>query len=307
MNGIRFKAIGTTAHLLVTQPGALIEADSMLRGFLAELDVSCSRFREDSALSSVNRNGGGTDVHPMLFDAIEVALTAAWQTDGLVVPTLGASMIAIGYDRSFAQLPSSSERAVTPVVPPSWREIVTDEATRSVKLPRGVQLDLGATAKAWAADVAAQRIADRLGCGVLVNLGGDLAIAGEAPDGWRVRVTADHSARTGGQVVTIRSGGLATSSTTVREWRRADEVLHHVLDPATGLPAKRIWRYVSVSAADCVAANTAATAALVLGAKAPRWLAEHDLASRLVAPDGSVTTLAGWPTEVPAVSTMECV
>jgi thiamine biosynthesis lipoprotein len=74
-------------------------------------------------------------------------------------------------------------------------------------------------------------------------------------------------------------------------------VLHHVLDPATGLPAKRVWRYVSVAAPDCVTANTAATAALVLGRRAPDWLAERELAARLVAANGSVTRVAGWPAE----------
>jgi thiamine biosynthesis lipoprotein len=306
MNGVKFKAIGTTAHLLVTDPAALIDGESLLRVFLNDLDVACSRFRDDSALSAVNRHGGGSAVHPLLFAAMRVAMHAAHESDGLVVPTLGASMIAIGYDRGFAGVRTASGERVNPVRPAaSWRDIVLDESTRSISLPRGIQLDLGATAKAWAADVAAARIAERLGCGVLVNLGGDLAIAGEAPaDGWRVRVTADHSVSSGGQVVSVRSGGLATSSTTVREWKRADQVLHHVLDPATGLPAKRVWRYVSVSAGDCVTANTAATSALVLGTRAVDWLEAGDLAARLVAADGSVTSIAGWPSE-PALSTVE--
>src|SRR2546430_247559 len=189
-------------------------------------------------------------------------------------------MIAIGYDRSFAGVPTHSPRRVVPVRPAaSWRDIDLDEAAGEITLPAGVQLDLGATAKAWAADVAAQQIHARLGVGVLVNLGGDLAIAGTAPEsGWRGGVTADHAVPAGGQVIAVRSGGLATSSTTVRTWRRADEVLHHVLDPVTGLPAKRVWRYVSVAAADCVTANGAATAALVLGRGAPEWLADRDLA-----------------------------
>ncbi|HET9144351.1 FAD:protein FMN transferase [Actinophytocola sp.] len=297
MSKTSFPAIGTTAQLLVTDPAAITEADTLLRAFLADLDLACSRFRDDSELSIVNRVGGGSDVDPVLFAALRVALRAAEDTDGLVDPTLGRSMIAIGYDRSFADVPPSSARRVRPVRPlAAWRKIVLEPRTRSVTLPRGVALDLGATAKAWAADVAANTIADRLGCGVLVNLGGDLAVAGPAPaDGWRVRVTADHTISTGGQVVAVRSGGLATSSTTVRTWRRADAVLHHVLDPATGLPARRIWRYVSVAAPDCLTANTAATAALVLGHAAPDWLAERDLAARLVAADGTVTAIAGWP------------
>jgi thiamine biosynthesis lipoprotein len=228
-----------------------------------------------------------------------VAPAAADEPRGLVVPTLGSSMIAIGYDRSFASVPTRSAAQVTPVRPAgSWRDIVIDEQTGAITLPSGVQLDLGATAKAWAADVAAQQIHELLGCGALVNLGGDLAIAGAAPEsGWRVRVTDDHARPVGGQVIALRSGGLATSSTTVRTWRRADAVLHHVLDPATGLPANRVWRYVSVAAPDCVTANTAATAALVLGRRAPDWLAERELAGRLVAANGSVTRVAGWPAD----------
>jgi thiamine biosynthesis lipoprotein len=300
MSGVTFSAIGTTAHLLVADPSTLDDAGQLLRGFLADLDVACSRFRPDSALSTVNRLGSRSDVDPLLIEAVKVALRAAEQTEGLVDPTLGRSMISIGYDRRFAELPRTSPRRVAPVRPTrAWREVAVDDATRSITLPAGVRLDLGATAKAWAADVAARGIAERLDTGVLVNLGGDLAIAGPAPaGGWRVRVTADHAVSSGGQVVAVRSGGLATSSTTVRTWRRADQVLHHVLDPATGLPAERVWRYVSVAGSDCVEANTAATAAVVLGRRAPHWLAERDLAARLVAADGTVTAIAGWPTEI---------
>src|SRR5262249_38751734 len=143
------------------------------------------------------------------------------------------------------------------------------------------------------------QIAARLDCGALVNLGGDLSIAGEVPTGgWGVRVTADHRIGTGGQVVALRSGGLATSSTTVRTWKRADAVRPQVLDPATALPAHGVWRNVSGPAADCLPANPAAPAALILGRRAPDWLAERDLAARLVATDGSVTAIAGWPKEL---------
>lgn len=304
---VTFPAIGTTAHLLVTEPAALAGAETLLRDFLADLDLACSRFRDDSALSILNSCGTLSDVDPLLLAAVRVALDAAEQTDGLVDPTLGAAMIAIGYDRRFADLPKVSHYPAIGSAPRgrSWREITVYPTTATITLPRGVRLDLGATAKAWAADVAVTQIADRLGCGALVNLGGDLAIAGPAPaGGWGVRVTADHAVSSGGQVIAMRSGGLATSSTTVRTWRRADQVLHHVLDPATGMPAKRVWRYVSVAAPSCVEANTASTAALVLGAGAPEWLAERDLAARLVAADGTVTAVAGWPTEA-SPSTVE--
>jgi thiamine biosynthesis lipoprotein len=237
-------------------------------------------------------------VDPLLTAALRMALNAAEVTDGAVDPTLGAALVSIGYDRDFADVPAVTSEPVRPVTPAGlqlWRRIVIENDV--VTLPTGVQLDLGATAKAWAADIAAAHIAAELGCGTLVNLGGDLAVGGLPPDGgWRVRV-AEHHADTGGDgpVIALRTGGLATSSTAVRSWERAGVPLHHVLDPRTGLPAVPLWRYVSVAAASCVDANTGATAAVVLGLRALAWLAERDLPARLVAADGTVTTVGGWP------------
>nr|WP_198151854.1 FAD:protein FMN transferase [Kibdelosporangium sp. MJ126-NF4]CEL20507.1 Thiamin biosynthesis lipoprotein ApbE [Kibdelosporangium sp. MJ126-NF4]CTQ97731.1 Thiamin biosynthesis lipoprotein ApbE [Kibdelosporangium sp. MJ126-NF4] len=294
---VRFDAIGTTAHVLVTRPDALPVAETVLRWFINELDLACSRFRADSALSRLNRTGHAT--HPLLAKAVDVALRAAADTDGLVDPSLGSYLITLGYDRTFAEVPRRAPVTVDIDAPPArqvWRDITV--RGDAVTIPRGVTVDLGATAKAWAADVAAARIAGETGAGALVNLGGDIAVAGPAPeDGWSVRVTADHTSDEGGQVVAIESGGLATSSVSVRSWRRGDRHLHHVLDPATGFPATRIWRYASVSAASCVAANTASTAALVLGDRAPNWLAARGLPARLVATGGAVTTVADWPEE----------
>jgi thiamine biosynthesis lipoprotein len=159
-------------------------------------------------------------------------------------------------------------------------------------------MDLGATAKAWAADHCAEMIAARLGCGALVSLGGDIAVAGQGPaTGWRVRVTDDHASGPGaaGQTITLTEGGLATSSTTVRTWTADGGRAHHIIDPATGVPAPDCWRTVSVAAGSCLDANTASTAAIVRGEAAVAWLEEIGLPARLVRPDGSVVTMGGWP------------
>ena len=125
---------------------------------------------------------------------------------------------------------------------------------------------------------------------MLVSLGGDIAVAGEPPvGGWVVRVCDDHQAPDVGPVedVSIESGGLATSSTTVRHWSRGDEDLHHVVDPDTGRPATVVWRTATVAAASCLDANIASTASLILGRDAPAWLVEQGLAARLVRVDGT--------------------
>jgi thiamine biosynthesis lipoprotein len=135
---------------------------------------------------------------------------------------------------------------------------------------------------------------------VLVSLGGDIAVAGPAPaGGWPVLVTDDHRAPSpaDGQVVGIGAGGLATSSTTVRRWRTNEGIAHHLVDPRTGRPAAEVWRTASVGAGSCVDANTASTAAIVLGEDASAWLEGRGLAARLVRPDGRVTLTGGWPAE----------
>jgi thiamine biosynthesis lipoprotein len=186
---------------------------------------------------------------------------------------------------------------------PGWRSVGVDVDRQRLTVPPGVWLDLGATVKGWAADRAAARIADVVGCGVLVSLGGDTAVAGEPPDGgWRIRVQ-DRTALPGeaadgpSQVVTIRDGGLATSSTAARRWRRGGDVLHHILDPRTGRPAAPVWRTVSVAAATCADANTAATAAVIRGRQALPWLSGLRLPARLVGQDGTVHALSAWPDE----------
>ena len=305
---VRFDVWGTTAHLLVDDDAVLPEAERHLRALLDRIDRACSRFRADSALSRLNAASGTvsgtaawrtTVVDPTLLAAVRVALDAAGASGGLVDPTVGRALAAVGYDRDIAAVPADDPAPIRPMPAAGWRSVVVDEALGAVRLPAGVALDLGATAKAWAADLAATGLHERFGCAVLVNLGGDLAVAGTTADGWRVRVAEDHRAgrELPGQVVTVRSGGLATSSRTVRTWRRAGRAVHHLIDPRTGLPAGTTWRCVSVAAADCVGANTAATAAMILGPAAPDWLAGHGVPARLVADDGTVRTIAGWPAD----------
>jgi len=293
-----WRALGTLVQLVVTDPAALPEARRLLEDDLAEVDAVCSRFRADSEIRSLK--GGRQYVSPLLAEAVAVALRAARLTDGDVDPTVGAAMSAAGYDRDFNQIePNGPPLRLTARRVPGWREARLDG--RSLTLPAGVQLDLGATAKAWAADRSAARIAQRLGCGVLVSLGGDVAVAGPPPAaGWRVRVQdvtgpADETPEGPYALIAIRDGGLATSSTAARRWQRGGDVLHHILDPRTGLPAAPVWRTVSVAAGSCADANAASTAAVIRGRRALGWLTRLGLPARLVDATGAVFTVAGWP------------
>jgi FAD:protein FMN transferase len=300
-----FPALGTTAAVVVADADALAAARAAVECELAAVDRACSRFRDDSELVRANaRSGQEVLVGRLLLEALRTALRAARLTAGLVDPTVGRTLRLAGYDRTFrlvsARDGSRFEACFERV--PGWTCVRLDEERSLLRVPAGVELDLGATAKALAADrgaAAAQRAA---GCGVLVGLGGDIAVAGEPPaGGWPVRLADDHAADpdAAGPTVALAAGGLASSGTTVRRWRSADAELHHIVDPRTGRPAATPWRTVSVAAASCVDANTASTAAIVLGVDAPPWLERHGLPARLVPRDGGgqPVCVGGWPAE----------
>lgn len=291
-------ALGTEVRLVLTEGSRLDDARRLLEADLAEVDAACSRFRADSELCALPRDGRPATVSPLLAEAIGVALRAARLTDGDVDPTIGGALDAAGYDRDFVAI-TPRRRGVVPRQIPGWRSVRLDG--RTLTMPPGTQLDLGATAKAWAADRSAARIAGQSGAGVLVGLGGDIAVVGPAPaECWKIRVQdiAGHpedDPEGPYAIVAIRDGGLATSSVTARRWRRGGDILHHILDPRTGLPAEAVWRTVSVAAGTCADANAASTAAIIRGVAAPSWLAGHHLAARLVDTKGLVLTVAGWP------------
>jgi thiamine biosynthesis lipoprotein len=300
---VSFPALGTTAVVAAGDPSRLGVARRAVARELAAVDAACSRFRDDSELALVNAAAGrAVRVGPVLREALRAALAAAAATGGLVDPTLGRPLRLAGYDRSFrlvaARSPHGFEARFEPARGAGCVEL--DEERSLVRVPAGVELDLGATAKALAADRAAAAARAAAGCGILVSLGGDLAIAGPAPaGGWAVRIADDHAAPLDGPgpVVALAGGGLATSGTAVRRWRAGEAELHHVLDPRTGRPADTPWRTVAVAAASCLDANVASTAALLLGAAAPAWLEERRLPARLVPNAGEPVRVAGWPAE----------
>jgi thiamine biosynthesis lipoprotein ApbE len=293
-------ALGTSVEVLHAEPALLSAAREVVNRELAGIDAACSRFREDSELARVNRAAGAPVLVSELFIvAIQAALRAARQTDGDVDPTLGRALRLAGYDRDFSALPGSRP-PVTLVArhEPGWHRVVVDAARRTVTVPSGVELDLGATAKALAADRTAAALHRALQVGALVSIGGDVAVAGPPPaGGWRIGVSDDHRAplQSVGQTVSVGAGGLATSSTTVRRWHVGDEVAHHLIDPRTARSAKSVWRTVSVAARSCVEANTASTASIIRGERARDWLSRLGLPARLVTVDGEVVCVGGWP------------
>ena len=315
-----FRALGTSALVGVADPSAAEAAERLLRRTLDAFDLACSRFREDSEITALERAAGEPRVvGGLLFDALSIAIEVARLTDGAVDPTVGGCLRSLGYDRDFglvaldeACAPPASLRAGgapardrhgAPVPAPGWRTVELDASRRTVRIDPGTVLDLGSTAKAFAADAAAALIAATTGSGTIVSLGGDVAVAGAAPGtGWSVGLATSSSA-TGADVqttLTMGAGGLASSSAGVRAWGPGGS-LHHIVDPRTGACAPVCWSLASAAAPTCVEANAATTAALVWGEEAPEMLSRLGYPARLVRDDGEVLTLNGWSHDVRAV------
>jgi thiamine biosynthesis lipoprotein len=273
-------------------------AQRVVRQLMRDVELAVSRFREDSDISRVNaRPGVLVPVRPLTVALVEVGLDAASATSGACDPTVGLHVCAAGYDEDIEQV----RRRDSVVLPTrelrraDWTEVRVDPELARVGVPAGLALDLGATAKAWTADEAASRLVLTTGYPTLVAIGGDLAVAGPGP-AWPV-VVGEHEGRPG-QVVTVSSGGLATSSTGGRRWLTSAGEQHHVIDPATGRPTRGPIRTASVHAGSCLRANALATAALVWGAGA--WERLAGSTTRVVLTDGNVLSTGSWADEVAA-------
>jgi thiamine biosynthesis lipoprotein len=310
-NVATFRAIGTTVYVGVRDADELRLARRLAAEVLVDVDEVCSRFRADSDLSRVNASPGSwVEVDPLLVAAVGIAVDAARQTEGLVHPLLGRPLVQLGYDRDFGELTriekigglvgvSGSASHLSPsVLPPrvdAWRQIALDQSGR-LRIPAGTALDLGATGKAWAADLVATAYEQNLCGSAVISVGGDLRIAN--PDGTPWTVAVSERPDEAATLVALEAGGMATSTTQVRRWTRAGARRHHVIDPRTGLPAAERWRTVTATGATATAANTASTAAIVLGDAAPAWLATRSVSARLVAHDGAVLPVGAWPADI---------
>lgn len=293
----------TSVELVVSDPRAVAAAAAILDRQLDWTEQVASRFRADSEINRLHAAVAAApgETHPVshdLYEAVAVAIRAAALSDGVVDPTVGAALVRLGYDRDFPLVaPGVPGSLPAPHPVPGWQTVTMDRGRTAIGLLPDTVLDLGATAKAWAADRACAAITDELGCGAMVSLGGDIAVGNAPDDGFAVGIAdvcGDSSTAIG---VTIHSGGLATSGVGRRHWRLGGHEVHHLVNPETGLPVDSYWRTVSVTAGSCVDANTASTAAMIKGINAVTWLEDRALPARLVRPDDFCITTAGWPAD----------
>jgi thiamine biosynthesis lipoprotein len=293
-----FAAMGTTVTVLAPAAHGP-HAFEMVRTLFDEWERALSRFLPESELSRLNaRAGTAVEVSPLLWDVLTTALEAARATDGRYDPTLQRQMLWIGYDRTFADIDRAGRGTARPPAPArpggDWRLIQLDQARRRVTLPEGAGLDFGGIAKGMAVDAALDQLRALGLTPALVNAGGDLAVAGQPPGqcDWPIAVPG----RDRHWTIPLRNGAIATSTVTRRNWHQGDEVRHHLIDPATGEPARSDILSVTVVAPYCRQAEVGAKVALLLGADTGvRFLETRGLAGLLIPTTGDHLAAGSWP------------
>ncbi len=281
-----FPAMGTDVvlvlHPLVDEARAEAALDDA-RAEIARVEAIASRFDPSSELSRLNA-AGHAEVSTDLLRLITLAIAMRDATGGRFDPTVHEAMMAAGYDRPLHRLPADAGRAAAPM--PGGGDVRVDTRTGQVTLGPGTCLDLGGIAKGWTAD----RVADVLGAhgDCLVSIGGDLAVRGRHHDGpWPIEVMHGDQPR----MIGLARGGMATSGTDRRRWRRAGIDMHHVIDPSTGAPSATDLTRVTAMAGDAATAEAWATALLLAGReRAAQEAGERGITAVLVGADGSTTT-----------------
>jgi len=274
LHTFRFKAMGCPCALRIhaDSPRTARAWAASARGEIERLEQKYSRYRADSLLSRINASAGdrsGVAVDAETASLFDYAATCHAQSEGLFDVTSG--ILRRAWNFRSGRLPER-ERIAELLRLVGWEKVRW--SGKRIALPHaGMELDLGGYVKEYAADRVAALLGDA-GCrSALVDLGGDLAIAGPHPDGrpWIVGIRdASHPDRPA-LSVPVSSGGVATSG----DYERCmvvDGVRYgHILDPRTGWPIAGLAS-VTVFAPRCLVAGSATTIALLQGENARAWL-----------------------------------
>lgn len=286
---LRFRAMGSDAHVIVV--GGSSSLVDRARRRIADLERRWSRFLPDSEISELTRRAGTpvavSDETVMLVGrAVE-----AWRlTGGSFDPTVLGDVIRAGYDRPFDDVGRSPATGVSPLLPGCTDiEVVGNE----VRLPAGTGFDPGGIGKGLAADLVAAEMTAAGAEGVCINMGGDLRVAGDAPDGdgWTIAIEHAWSARPIASVG-IRDGAIATSTTLRRRWTVNGVERHHLIDPRTGEPAVTDLNLVSVIAGSAWEAEVLAKAVLIRGSEHPFDLVDGVGAHALLVDENGIVTVS---------------
>lgn len=260
-----------TAFMLASEAPEPEQSFAMTQTFIEKCEQHFTRFKATSELSALNRSAGDWfSVSPEMLELLILAMECHRATNGIFDPSILPDLQSAGYTQSFDQLrehgadsnPSHGKRSAR--IPFSAIEI--DSLQGRVRLPLGMQIDLGGIAKGWVAERGAALLAENASaCGV--NAGGDMFLIGhpQGQDHWEVALEDPREPSKDLMTLLVDHGAVATSSIAKRIWQQGDVKRHHLIDPRTGDPAETPWLSVTVFASTAVYAETFAKSVLIAG------------------------------------------
>ena len=253
--------MGTVVTIEVLAPGA---EDAIERAFdwFRCIETCCTRFDPESELMRLaSQVGTPVEVSPILFEAVQFAVTVAEESDGAFDPTVGREMEARGFNREYST-GRVSRTPIAPERPVSFRDVELDPERRTILLRHPLVLDLGAVAKGLAIDTAAREL--RPFVDFAIDAGGDLYLGGRNASGEPYSVGIRHPRLRDAIIETVRVTDKAVCTSGDYERRAGDAGGHHILDPRAGGQAARAAS-ATVVAPTALLADALATAAFVLG------------------------------------------
>ena len=266
----RFRAMNTSI-LLAAESRYPLQIFEVAQQYIEQSEARFTRFKETSELSALNRSAGEWfDVSPDMLDLLIKALACHYTTNGIFDPSILPDLKTAGYTQSFDLLRGQGVDPVPAQTPRIQRQpfsaIELDSLHGRVRLPAGMQIDLGGIAKGWIAEKAARLIAKHY-TACAVNAGGDMFLIGQ-PQGqnsWEVALEDPRDPIQDLMILQMEEGAVATSSIVKRSWQRGEKKRHHLIDPRTGEPAETPWLSVTVFAPQAVQAETFAKSILIAG------------------------------------------
>lgn len=239
-----------------------------------ELEALLSVTAEGSEIHRVNCAGGqpvelSEDTRKLLEDAL--ALCAA--TDGALDVTMYPVVRAWGFTTGEYRVPDSAE--LSALLGHVDYTSVSLEGS-ALTLPAGMELDLGAVAKGYAGEQLMELFAGAGVTSAIVELGGNVQALGARPDGspWRVAVQAPEGGYAG--ALEIADKAVITSGGYQRYFEQDGVTYCHIIDPATGRPARTGLASVTVVADRGVRGDGLSTALFVMGReRAEAYWREH--------------------------------
>jgi thiamine biosynthesis lipoprotein len=270
IRSIEFRAMNTEVLLAAEGEGA-IEGMYATKIFIDECEQHFSRFLPASELTELNRSAGEwLPISTELMDMLQLSLKYHEETKGIFDPSILPDLKQAGYDRSMDEIRAAGGTTMAhdskPGPRPALAEISFNVAENNVRLPRGMEIDLGGIAKGWIIEKAT-RLLHSYAETCAVSAGGDILFIGHPLDGadWDVYLEDPRSTTEMLAQLHVPSGAVATSSVMKRTWMQGADVRHHLIDPRTGEPAKTDWLSVTVISPDIITADVYAKAILIAG------------------------------------------